>query len=42
MSLTFNDWMTLVAYLSVAAWVTYAIHECMNAAISVYEERFYK
>ena len=38
MYLTFNDWMTLVAYLSVAAWVTYAFSECVYAAISYYEE----
>ena len=38
MSLTFNDWILLVSYLSVAAWVTYAIHECMMAVVSYYEE----
>jgi len=38
MSLTFSDWMILVAYLSVAAWVTYAFSECVYAAISFYEE----
>ena len=38
MSLTFSDWMTLVAYLSVAAWVTYAVGQCVNGFISYYEE----
>ena len=38
MYLTFNDWMNLVAYLSVAAWITYAFSQCVNAGISYYEE----
>jgi hypothetical protein len=40
MALTFSDYMTLISMLSVAAWVTYAIHECMQAVISIYEENF--
>ena len=42
MSLTFNDWILLVSYLSVAAWVTYAIHECTKAVLSVYDEHMNK
>ena len=38
MYLTFNDWMNLVAYLSVAAWITYAFGQCVNAVMSYYEE----
>ena len=38
MYLTFNDWMTLVAYLSVAAWITYSFGQCVNGFISYYEE----
>ena len=38
MYLTFNDWMNLVAYLSAAAWITYAFSQCVNAVTSYYEE----
>jgi len=40
MSLTFSDYLTLVSMLSVCVWVTYAIHECVCAVISIYEENF--
>lgn len=31
MMLTFNDYMLLVGYVSVAAWCSYAAHEVSNA-----------
>jgi hypothetical protein len=40
MSLTFSDYLTLVSMLSVCAWITYAIHECVQAVVSIYEENF--
>jgi hypothetical protein len=38
--MTFSDYLTLFALLTAAAWITYAIHECVQAAISIYEENF--
>jgi hypothetical protein len=40
MALTFSDYLNLISMLSVCAWVTYAIHECVMAVISVYDENF--
>lgn len=40
MALTFSDYLTLVSMLSVCVWVTYTIHQCVLAVISVYEENF--
>lgn len=36
-----NEYMILFSYIVVAACVTYMIHECMNAVISIYEEKFW-
>jgi hypothetical protein len=34
------EYMILFAYIGAAAWVTYAIYQCMIAVITVYEENF--
>jgi hypothetical protein len=38
MYLTFNDYMLLVAYVSVAAFVSYATHEVSNAIRAYLDE----